>query len=151
MCLIDIYSKVIVGHQVSNHMRKGANLKALKGAINKFGAPQIHHSDRGSQYGSQAYIDLLAKHQVQISMAKSGPQNAYAERINLTIKDEFLNHWQIPDLIMLKRLTRKAVNYYNYKRKHNHLGRLTPIAFLKAYPALAVNDRPIVNIPILNS
>jgi putative transposase len=132
-------------------MRKGANLKALKGAINKFGAPQIHHSDRGSQYGSQAYIDLLAKHQVQISMAKSGPQNAYAERINLTIKDEFLNHWQIPDLIMLKRLTRKAVNYYNYKRKHNHLGRLTPIAFLKAYPALAVNDRPIVNIPILNS
>jgi putative transposase len=70
--LIDIYSKVIVGHQVSNHMRKGANLKALKGAINKFGAPQIHHSDRGSQYGSQAYIDLLAKHQVQISMAKSG-------------------------------------------------------------------------------
>jgi hypothetical protein len=111
----------------------------------------IAHSDRGSQYGSQAYIDLLAKHQVQICMAKSGPQNACAERINLTIKDEFLKHWKIPDLTILKRLTRKAVNYYNHKRKHNHLGRLTPIAFLEAYPALAVNDRPIVNIPILNS
>ena len=54
--LIDIYTKVIVGYAVSDHMRAQANLKALNMAVEKFGYPSIHHSDRGAQKIEQSLI-----------------------------------------------------------------------------------------------
>ena len=148
--LIDIYSKVIVGHQVSDHMRKEANLRALKTALRKYGAPWIHHSDRGSQYTSHAYLDLLKEHEVQASMAGMAQQNAFAERINKTIKEEFLDYRPIKTLADLKTHTAQAVEYYNNKRPHDHLNRMTPISFLEEYQQLEVNKRPIVKIPKFN-
>ncbi len=48
--IIDIYTKEIVGYNISDHMRATANVNALKQAIKNSGVPKIHHSDRGSQY-----------------------------------------------------------------------------------------------------
>lgn len=149
--LIDIYTKVIVGHQVSGHMGAEANLRALRGAIRRYGAPQIHHSDRGSQYSSAAYLAELSKHAVSVSMGLLGRDNAYAERINGTIKNEYLAYWSIPDLAALKRAVARAVMHYNGKRLHNHLGRRTPFAFEKYYGKMSTKERPVVVIPTITS
>lgn len=149
--LIDIYTKVIVGYRVSEHLRATANLEALRMALRRFGAPSIHHSDRGSQYGSQDYLDELSRHSVAVSMSKTGPENAYAERVNGTIKNEYLAYWSIRDLPGLKRGLARAVKHYNTHRPHNHLGRRTPLAFHESCRDLPREQRPTVTIPTLTS
>ena len=127
--IIDVYTKKIVGYQVSNHMRATANVKALEMALKKNKAPRIHHSDRGGQYIYKEYINALKDNSSQISMALSAQDNAYAERINRTIKEEYLDYWKPKNFQQLKRQMKKAVKHYNTKRPHNNLGKLTPIDF----------------------
>lgn len=127
--IIDVYTKKIVGYQVSNHMRATANVRALGMALKDNKAPMIHHSDRGSQYIYKEYIRVLNNNKSQISMALSAQDNAYAERINRTIKEEYLDYWKPNSFDQLKRQVNKAVNHYNTKRPHNNLGKLTPIEF----------------------
>ena len=57
--IIDVYTRIIVGYQVSDNMRATANIKALKMALKEHAPPRIHHSDRGSQYIYGKYIELL--------------------------------------------------------------------------------------------
>ena len=127
--IIDVYTKKIVGYEVSRTMRATANVRALAMALARYKAPAIHHSDRGSQYISKEYCQLLKSNQVRISMAVKAPDNAYAERINLTIKEEYLHHWQPQSFDQLKRQMKKAVNNYNNERLHNSLGRISPHDF----------------------
>jgi len=127
--IIDVYTKKIVGHQVSNHMRATANVKALEMALKENKAPIIHHSDRGGQYIYKQYIKALKDNNSQISMALSAQDNAYAERINRTIKEEYLDYWKPKNFEQLKRYLNKAVNHYNNKRPHNNIGKLSPVEF----------------------
>jgi putative transposase len=130
--IIDVYTRQIVGYAVSNHLRAEANLRALKMAIKNHGVPMIHHSDRGSQYIQKQYTGLLKENGVKISMGLKGQNNAYAERINGTIKNEYLKHWQIESLESLKRKVKKAVEHYNRKRVHNSLpGKQSPESFAR--------------------
>ena len=144
--IIDVYTKKIVGYNVSNSLRAQANVKALKMATNSNGWPVIHHSDRGSQYIYHVYTDLLISNGSFISMGDTALDNAYAERINQTIKCEYLDYWQPKDYRQLKILTKRAVNNYNRKRIHNHLGRKTPVAFEREVLNLPVHNRPMVTI-----
>ena len=127
--IIDVFTKKIVGHQVSNHMRATANVKALQMALKKNRPPLIHHSDRGSQYTYKEYIEVLKGYQSKISMAISAQDNAYAERINRTIKEEYIDHWKPKNFGQLIRHVNKAVENYNTKRPHNNLGKITPECF----------------------
>lgn len=127
--IIDVYTKKIVGYQVSNHMRATANIKALQMALKEHTAPLVHHSDRGSQYTYKEYINLLTDNQSRISMALTAQDNAYAERINRTIKEEYLDHWKPANYQQLQRMIRKAVKYYNTQRPHDHLGKISPVTF----------------------
>ncbi len=127
--IIDVYTKKIVGHQLTNHMRASANVKALKMALKNNKAPFVHHSDRGSQYTSIEYLELLKHNEVQISMALSAQDNAYAERINKTIKEEYIDYWKPQNYEQLKKMIDKAVSQYNNKRPHNYIGKLSPINF----------------------
>lgn len=129
--IIDVYTKKIVGHQVSDHMRATANVKALQMALKNHKAPQVHHSDRGSQYIYDGYINLLISNGCQISMAKSAQDNAYAERINRTIKNDYIERWRPKDFEHLKRMVAKAVHQYNTVRPHNNIGRISPVEFEK--------------------
>jgi putative transposase len=144
--IIDVYTKKIVGYQISNHMRATANIDALSQALKVNKAPLIHHSDRGSQYICKEYNELLKTNQSKISMALSGQDNAYAERINRTIKEEYLDYWKPKTFEQLKRCMEKAVNHYNTKRPHNHIGKLSPVEFENKW----VNDdsfsKPILTI-----
>ena len=131
--IIDVFTKIIVGYQVSDHMRATANIKALNMALKEYKAPLIHHSDKGSQYTSKQYINLLEANNSQISMASSAQDNAYAERINRTIKEEYLDYWKPKNYNQLKRHLKKAVWHYNNKRPHNNIGKLAPVVFKKMW------------------
>lgn len=114
--IIDVYTRLIVGYAVSDHMRTEANISALKMAFQLMNCQPwnvIHHSDRGSQYSSHAYTKLLNEQKIHVSMELVAWENPYAERINGIIKNEYLKRWVIRDFKDLKRKVAKAVNHYN--------------------------------------
>jgi len=147
--IIDVYTKKIVGYQVSDHMRATANLKALNMALKEHPPPEIHHSDRGSQYTNGKYIELLKGNNCSISMGLSAQDNAYAERINLTIKDEYLDHWKPKSFTQLKDQVKRAVNNYNLKRIHNEINRSTPKDF--EYQCINTNIKHKLKLTIFNN
>lgn len=144
--IIDVYTKIIVGYAVSENMRATANVKAMEMALVNYKAPLIHHSDRGGQYIYNEYIALLKENKCKISMCKSSQDNAYAERINRTIKEEYLDHWKPTDFNQLKQNTQRAVNHYNNKRIHNSLNRMEPEAFIQKWKTQQKVDRKTINI-----
>lgn len=139
--IIDVYTKIIVGYTVSDNMRATANVRAMRMALVNYKTPLIHHSDRGGQYIYSQYITLLKDNRCKISMCKSSQDNAYAERINRTIKEEYLDHWKPLDFKQLKDYTQKAVNHYNNKRIHNGLDRMSPIMFMQYWKQQKENRR----------
>ena len=144
--IIDVYTKIIVGYTVSDNMRATANLKALEMALVSYKAPLIHHSDRGGQYIYTEYIQLLEANNCKISMCKSSQDNAYAERINRTIKEEYLDHWKPSDYKQLNIDTKRAVEHYNNKRIHNNLERIKPTAFAQDWKKQRKENRKTINI-----
>jgi len=84
------------------------------------------------------------------SMGLTGQENAYAERINGTIKNEYLAYREIRDEATLRREVARAVQHYNSCRLHNHLDRQTPLGFLSAYAELAEEACPVVEVPVLS-
>lgn len=144
--IIDVYTKKIVGYKISDNMRARANVEALKMALREHSTPQVHHSDRGGQYIYKEYVRLLKDSSSKISMALSAQDNAYAERINKTIKEEYLDHWKPANFEQLKRYTRKAVHHYNHRRPHNNLGRLPPAVFESKWINNEFSVRPKISI-----
>lgn len=144
--IIDVYTKLIVGYKVSDNMRASANVTALEMALANNKAPLIHHSDRGSQYVYTEYINLLKASKCKISMCKSSQDNAYAERINRTIKEEYLDYWQPSDYKQLKNYTSRAVEHYNNKRIHNNLDRIKPAVFAQNWQKQKRVNRKTINI-----
>ncbi|WP_348970633.1 DDE-type integrase/transposase/recombinase [Chondrinema litorale] len=125
--ITDAYSKKIVGWSIRNDLGLEGPLEALKMAIKNRKYPErelIHHSDRGRlqgiQYCSKAYIKLLKKHKVKVSMTQSGNpyDNALAERMNNTIKNEFLEGRGIMDLSSGKQQLAQIIWVYNECRLH---------------------------------
>lgn len=124
--IIDVFTRKIVGHQVSDHMRATANVKALCLGLENHEAPKIHHSDRGGQYIYSDYLQILKSKGTRISMGLIAQDNAYAERINRTIKDEYLDYWKPQNYSELVKMVQKAVDNYNQKRLHDNIFKLTP-------------------------
>lgn len=135
--IVDVYTRRIVGYAISKNLRKEANLEALKMALSKFSKDQltgcIHHSDRGSQYTAGDYLKMLRAHRMPISMGGKAQDNAFAERINGIIKNEYLIPWQVSSFRQLQTRTRKAVADYNTKRLHHSLGRCSPAQYESSY------------------
>lgn len=144
--IIDIYSKEIVGYAVSDHMRASANIKALKMALGKRKKPKYHHSDRGSQYISKAYLKVLETGGTKISMGLTAQDNAYAERINRTIKEEYLDHWWIRSFSQLKAAVHRAVMNYNAYRPHLNLEKQSPAEFIQRWKHMLPQQRPVITI-----
>jgi len=128
--ILDVYSRKIVGYAVSESLRAEANIRALNMALQHRPAPKIHHSDRGSQYIDKRYVKMLTDEGTQISMGLQAQDNAYAERINGTIKNEYLKKKNIRTFSSLRSALKRAVDHYNNKRIHRSLPqRMTPVQF----------------------
>jgi transposase InsO family protein len=91
--LMDVFTRSILGWQLSRGLNHTLTCTALFRARRNHTPPTIHHSDRGVQYAAIEYTDLLEAHQVQISVAEVGEawQNEYIERLIRTIKEKEVN------------------------------------------------------------
>ena len=144
--IIDVYTRKIVGFNVSDNMRATANMKALEMALKYNKAPLIHHSDRGSQYTYKAYTERLIQNGSKISMGGSAQDNAYVERFNRTIKEEYLDHWNAQTFNQLKRHMKKAVHNYNNVRSHKSLNKHAPSKFEKQLLFKTTKNKQILTI-----
>lgn len=129
--ITDVYSQKIVGFNISTNLRACSAVKALQMALkgNQIKANKlIHHSDRGVQYCSDEYTEILSKHDIFISMAKpaSPQENAIAERINGILKEEWLYDLKLKKGENPNRKIKEIIKIYNEVRPHNSLNNLTP-------------------------
>lgn len=129
--ITDAYSHQIMGYQVQNDLSAEGCIGALKMAFLKRKTPLltlIHHSDRGSQYCSKAYVDLLKDGKLAISMTQSGSpyDNAIAERINGILKSEFEIERNTGSMTQLRLKITQAIHVYNRLRPHDSCQSLTP-------------------------
>ena len=129
--ITDAYSRKIVGYHVADTMEAIESATALKMAIKtlKISAEGlIHHSDRGSQYCSSMYVNMLKKEGIKISMTENGDplENAIAERMNGIIKGEYLFDYLIKTLLNAKEVLKSVVKLYNEDRLHSSIGNAVP-------------------------
>ena len=130
--ITDAYSHKIVGYHVAETLESVHTIEALQMAINNL--PKtithqlIHHSDRGLQYCSAAYVKLLQDNNIQISMTENGDplENAIAERVNGILKNEYLKYYHVTNIADAKKHLKNAITLYNEQRPHMSIGLLIP-------------------------
>jgi transposase InsO family protein len=148
--ITDLFSRKIVGYCLSQSLSIEGCLKALKMALKSAEHPEklIHHSDRGIQYCSHAYVELLQDNQVKISMTedKHVYENAVAERINGILKTEFLLGETLRSFTVAKQLVAEAVKIYNNERLHLSLNYETPNDVYNASKQLQKNELLVKNL-----
>ena len=129
--ITDAYSHKIVGFHVAETLEATETIQALKKALcnlNEENAQLIHHSDRGLQYCSHAYVKLLQDYNIRVSMTENGDplENAIAERVNGIIKGEYLDTYNVSTIEEAKNSLQAAIDLYNNERPHLSIGNLTP-------------------------
>lgn len=121
----DVYSRKIVGYDVSDSLAIEGAQRALRMALKKVSEPGklIHHSDRGIQYCSNGYVNILEEKEVSISMTEDNHcyENSLAERVNGILKDEFLLGERLPSLSVARKAVRQSISIYNEERLHMSL------------------------------
>lgn len=128
--ITDAYSKKIMGYALENNLNTAGPVKALRMALKNrsYELPIMHHSDRGLQYCSAEYTNLLKDNRITISMTQNGDpyENAVAERVNGILKYEFLlidglrNHLEAIEAI------KSSIHIYNHDRPHMSCNLLVP-------------------------
>ena len=130
--ITDAYSHKIMGYHIADTLEAIHCKKALQMAISdrKYQTKLMHHSDRGIQYCSFDYVNLLKENGIEISMTQSGDplDNPVAERINGIIKHEYVKHYKINNLQDATILVADVIARYNYKRPHQSIQMNTPAA-----------------------
>ena len=145
--ILDLFSRRVVGWSMAEHMRTELVLDALRAALGSRLPAEtglVFHSDRGSQYASEAYQDALDEHGITCSMSRRGNcwDNAVAESFFSTLKTELVHN-----VIFLTRdSARNAIAewieiFYNGKRRHSSLGYATPLEAEQRYYEQQLNSR----------
>jgi putative transposase len=128
--ITDLFSRKIVGYDISDSLEAEGCKRALKKALSIVSNTKgiIHHSDRGIQYCCREYTKTLRKNKIEISMAAKGDcyENAVAERVNGILKQEYELGSKIISKTMAVKLTKEAINLYNTRRLHSSINFKTP-------------------------
>lgn len=128
--ITDAYSRKIMGYNFRQDLAAEGCIDALKMALGNrlHNGSIIHHSDRGSQYCSYNYVDLLLKNNMAISMTENGDpyENALAERVNGIIKIEFNLYSSSLGFDQTAYKISKSIKSYNGLRPHASCDYLTP-------------------------
>lgn len=133
---MDAFSRRVLGYNASSRLfTEQTTLSALEMAVNTRGNVDLEgavlHSEDGGQYYDTLFLERTTKLKIINSMCQYTWDNGKAERINVVIKNNYLKHWDINNLIELKQSVDRAVNLYNNEKPHINLDRLTPIYFEK--------------------
>lgn len=129
--ITDAYSRKIVGYNVADTLDAIETRQALMNAISKLKWRHkglIHHSDRGFQYCSAEYVNLLKENEIEISMTENGDpyENAQAERVNGILKEEYLYDYAVDNLAQARLVLDFAIRQYNTERPHMSCNYKTP-------------------------
>ena len=129
--ITDAYSKRIVGFELSDNLKAESTINALKMALKGRKYPDrklTHHSDRGLQYCSDDYVQILIDNDIAISMTENSDpyENAIAERVNGILKHEFSIGDGFKNHLMALHEIKKSIYIYNHKRPHRSCEMLTP-------------------------
>jgi transposase InsO family protein len=149
--IMDVYSRRIIGYNLADSLRAENNLAALQMAlrtrgIEKYQHRLIHHSDKGTQYASDAYTQLLESCEIRISMCREVYENTHIERVNDTIKNQYLNRMEISNQQQLKKKLDEAVRAYNETRPHQSLRMMSPLAYENYLLKIEKEKRPKMTI-----
>lgn len=169
--VLDTYTEEIVGWSLGPTLETRYPVLALKMAmkrLNGSGYNLIHHSDRGCQYASHEYTSILNQQGIRISMTESGDpkENAQAERINNTIKNEMFKGLCFTHIKQVRESLVQAIDFYNNERPHMSINMMTPTEAAsytgeiekkwKSYRLIAIKsklkmeDKPIKCLPLPN-
>lgn len=137
--ILDAFSRCCIGWNVSRRLDDSLSLDALKMALARRGAAPglVHHSDRGVQYASKEYTDLLKGDNIAISMSRTGNpyDNAYAESFIKTLKYEEVYLTEYESLADVRASIEHFIEeVYNRKRLHSSIGYLPPAEFEQLQP-----------------
>ena len=136
--ILDLFSRKIVGWAMGERVNRHLVHKALQMALTTRrpeAAPKglpLHHSDRGSQYASHDYRALLADHQIQVSMSRTGNvyDNSVMESFFATLKTELVHRRRYQTRAEAATdLFAYIEGFYNRRRRHSSLGYLSPEQF----------------------
>lgn len=127
VAIIDVYSRFIVGWEVSITLETKFCIDALKLGF-KYGQPIIVNSDQGCQFTSEDWVNFLKENEIKISMTGKGRciDNIYIERFWRSFKQEEFYLKEYKSIKELKEAIRAYIEFYNQKRWHQSLGYKTP-------------------------
>jgi putative transposase len=143
--ILDAYSRRVIGWALDRTMEDSLTLTALRMALSRrvVEAGLTHHSDRGSQYASNDYTDLLKANGIAISMSRKGNpwDNAACESFMKTLKYEEVLRNEYRDLADARASIREFLEkVYNQKRLHSALGYLAPAEFERNHKEAATRQ-----------
>ncbi len=149
--IMDVYSRRILGYSLADNMRAENNVAALKMALKTRGVVDyndalIHHSDKGSQYVSDIYTEMLDQHGIRISMCNEVYENTHIERINDTIKNQYLKRFEITDRKKLQKKLDEVITTYNETRPHRSLKKKSPVQYENNLKKIEKKNRNIMTI-----
>lgn len=147
--IMDRFSRAIVGYSASGSLHtQVTTLPALTHAIQnrKPDKGLILHSDGGGQYYSNEFKALTSSTELLNSMGKCAYENSHAERLNGTIKNDYLIYYRPSNLKELTEMLTRAVYNYNNHRPHTSLKEMSPVDFEKIQiPAFGKNQSKFIN------
>jgi transposase InsO family protein len=141
--VMDQASKKIVGWAMSMSLHRSLCIEAINMALTSNTAPRYHHSDRGVQYCSHDYIDILKANKVTPSMAAVGisVDNPYAESLNRSIKVEEVYLHAYESFEEAKESIGKYIKVYDETRLHSSIGYISPMQFEANYQLACVSKK----------
>ncbi len=132
--LMDLWSRKVVGWAMADNMQTDLCLRALNHATatRPIGAGLLHHTDRGSQYASGAYRQVLRRHGMVQSMSRKGDcwDNAVVESFFGTLEQELVRKGRWESLQHAESAVSDYIHgFYNVERRHSTLGQMSPVDF----------------------
>ncbi|MEY4926164.1 MAG: hypothetical protein RI894_600 [Bacteroidota bacterium] len=152
--ILDVYSRFCLAAVLSRTLKtEETTLPALKMALKSRGqlkyATLIFHSDGGGQYYDKNFVKLLREHNIKSSMGLSCYENPFSERLNATVKNEYLIPKKPITFLALAKELLQTQSLYNTDRPHQALNYLTPVAYEDFITTLAQQQRTPLKIVVV--
>ena len=135
--IMDLYNREVVGSSVSNNLRtENTTIPAIRQLVRNRGSQNlegaIFHSDGGGQYYCKEFLKITQQLEMRNSMTQEKVnENSHSERLNGTIKNDYLYPYGPNEHQALKKDLKKAIWMYNNEKPHSSLNNLTPVQFRK--------------------